>query len=105
MTNFLCYILQEICKKFPFNLFFLILNPCVMRMLAARGFSKPPDTSRQYCQVPAVSLLSGYLRKNCFSASGSLALMKHSPDDSLYTPDTNPKQSQHQQFSPTKAPL
>lgn len=63
----------------------------------ARGFGNPPDALRQYCHVPAVSL--------CVSASGSLDLMKHSPDDSLYTPDTNPKQSQHQQFSPTKAPL
>lgn len=45
---------------------FLILNPRAMRVHArcssAGGFANPPDASRQYCHVPAVSLLSGYFR-------------------------------------------
>lgn len=95
MTNFLWafLLLRNLRKKKnSFQFVFLILNPCVWCACWLQRRSGIPQPS--WCLetiLPCARCLS-LKWISCFSASGSLDLMKRSPDDSLYTLGTNPNQ-------------
>lgn len=87
---------------------FLILNPRAMRVHArcsgAGGFANPPDASRQYCHVPAVSLLSGYFRGKKKQLFHIWKFGFNETQPWWFIRGSNPEPSQHQHLSPTKAP-